>query len=52
MLSTTISRELLYELTECLEDVVGYWCDEHLLSGESAWTVLLALSEAKLKQFD
>lgn len=52
MLNVTIPRELLYKFTELLEDTVAYSCDELMLSGEAAWTVLYCLSEAKLREFN
>ncbi|QNI54943.1 hypothetical protein SynBIOSE41_02444 [Synechococcus sp. BIOS-E4-1] len=52
MLSTTISYEQFRELTGTFEDTVAYLCDDHLLSGEVAWTVLLCLAQAKVNEFN
>ena len=42
-----ISHEKLQELTEIIEDTVEYACDQWMLSGELAWTVLECLAQAK-----
>ena len=42
-----ISKEKLQELTEIIEDTVEYACDQWLLSGELAWTVVECLAQAK-----
>ena len=42
-----ISAEKLQELTEIIEDTVEYACDQWMLSGELAWTVLECLAQAK-----
>ena len=31
-----------------LEDSVEYYCDEHMVSGEIAWTMVASLADAKL----
>ena len=38
----------LLALQEILEDTVEYYCDENMVSGESAWTMVGALADAKL----
>ena len=38
----------LIELKELLEDTVEYYCDEHMVSGETAWTMVASLADAKL----
>ena len=38
----------LVELKELLEDTIEYYCDENMVSGESAWTMVGALADAKL----
>ena len=43
-----ISREKALELKEVLEDTLEYFCDENMVSGELAWTMVEALAEAKL----
>ena len=45
-----ISRDQLNTLTELLEDTIEYFCDEHQLSGELAWTVTECLATAKLAE--
>ena len=49
-MNATISREQLKELTEVIEDSVQYVCDQEMLSGEAAWTILQCLAEAKLAE--
>ena len=39
----------LIELKEILEDTIEYYCDENLVSGETAWNMVGALADAKLK---
>ena len=43
-----ISREKAMELKELIEDTVEYFCDENMVSGELAYTMVEALAEAKL----
>ena len=38
------------ELVDIIDDMVQYWCDEHVCSGELAWTILQCYSTAKLAQ--
>ena len=45
-----ISRDQLDTLTGLLEDTVEYFCDEHRLSGELAWTIAECLATAKLAE--
>ena len=45
-----ICRESHDELVEIVEDMVEKVCNDYLISGETAWKILSALSEAKLKQ--
>ena len=42
-----ISKEKLDELTSIIEDTVEYACDQWMLSGELAWSVLECLAVAK-----
>jgi len=42
-----ISNEKLTELTSIIEDTVEYACDQWMLSGELAWSVLECLAVAK-----
>ena len=45
-----ISKEALKELTEVIEDTVEYACDQQMISGELAWTVVESLATAKIAQ--
>ena len=45
-----ITREQLNELTEVIEDTIEYACDKEQISGETAWTVVSCLAEAKLAE--
>ena len=40
--------EQLMHLQALLEDTIEYYCDEHLVSGQTAWTMVASLAEAKL----
>ena len=42
-----ISREQLDELTSVIEDTVEYACDQQMLSGELAWSVIECLAVVK-----
>ena len=39
----------LMHLQALLEDTIEYYCDEHVVSGETAWTMVASLADAKLK---
>ena len=45
-----ITREDLKEFNELLEDTVEYYCDQHMISGELAWTLVETLGTAKLAE--
>ena len=45
-----ISREQLSELRSVIEDTVEYACDQQMLSGELAWTVIECLATAKIAE--
>jgi hypothetical protein len=45
-----ITKQQLQSLRELVEDTVEYYCDEEMISGELAWTVLECLSTAKLAE--
>ena len=47
-----ITQEALQELTEVIEDTVEYACDQHMLSGECAWTVVQCLAVTKLHELE
>ena len=38
----------LLHLQALLEDSIEYYCDEHMVSGQTAWTMVASLAEAKL----
>ena len=38
----------LWHLQALLEDTIEYYCDEHVVSGQTAWTMVASLAEAKL----
>ena len=38
----------LLHLQALLEDSIEYYCDEHMVSGEIAWTMVASLADAKL----
>ena len=38
----------LVELMEIMEDTVEYYCDQNMVSGETAWTMVASLADAKL----
>ena len=40
--------EQLLHLQALMEDTIEYYCDEHVVSGETAWTMVASLAEAKL----
>ena len=46
----SISVEDLRDLRELLEDSMEFYCDGRLVSGETAWTVVEAIAQAKLAQ--
>ena len=45
-----ISRPLLKEITEVIEDTVEYACDQNQISGELMWTVVQCLATAKISE--
>ena len=47
-----ISGPQLQELTEVIEDTIEYFCDQEIVSGQTAWTAVSALAEAKLAQIN
>lgn len=46
-----ITREKHDELIALIEDSVEYFCNENLVSGELAYTIMNCYSEAKIAQF-
>lgn len=47
-----ITKDKLNNLTELLKDSAEYFCDDNRISGETAWTILEALAEAKLAELN
>ena len=45
-----ITTEKHQQLIELIEDTMKYFCDEHMVSGEVAYTILECYSVAKLAQ--
>ena len=43
-----LRQEQLMLMKALLEDSVEYYCDEHMVSGEIAWTMVASLADAKL----
>ena len=41
-------QQQLIEMMEVMEDTVEYFCDQHMVSGETAWTMVASLADAKL----
>ena len=39
----------LMHMKALLEDTIEYYCDEHMVSGETAWIMVASLADAKLK---
>ena len=39
------------EIMEMIDDVVEYYCDENIVSGEKVWVMINALSTIKVNQF-
>ena len=49
-MNTSISREAMTELRELVEDVVEMFCDNNMISGEIAYTMVECLAVAKVAQ--
>jgi hypothetical protein len=47
-----ISRNQLKDLRELIEDSVEYTCDQEMLSGQTAWTVVQCLAQAKVAELE
>ncbi len=45
-----VTREAHTDLVECVEDMVEYVCDQHMLSGEAAYAIIECLAIAKQAQ--
>ena len=48
--TVTVSRETEQELRELLEDAIEYVCDNHVVSGQTAWAITECLAIAKQAQ--
>ena len=46
----SLSRAQVQDLRELLEDTLEYYCDENMVSGEVAWTIVECMAVAKLAQ--
>ena len=44
-------KEQAYNVMETIEDTVEHLCHENMISGEKVWTMIGALSDAKLDEF-
>ena len=40
--------EQLMHLQALMEDTIEYYCDEYMVSGQVAWSMVAALADAKL----
>lgn len=49
-MQATISRDQMQELKEAVEDSIQYVCDQEMISGEAAWTIVECLATAKIAQ--
>jgi len=47
---TTITREQATELRELIEDTLEYFCDQEMMSGETAWAIVECIAVAKQAQ--
>lgn len=45
-----VTYEAHTDLVECVEDMVEYVCDQHMLSGEAAYAIIECLAVAKQAQ--
>ena len=49
-MKATINRRDITELRELIEDTMEYFCDNNMISGEVAWTMVECLAVAKVAQ--
>ena len=49
-MKATINRRDITELRELIEDTMEYFCDDKMMSGEMAWTIVQCLATAKVAQ--
>ena len=41
-------QDQLIHLAALMEDTIEYYCDEYMVSGQVAWSMVAALADAKL----
>lgn len=46
----SIDHDIHNELVSLIEDSVGYFCNENMVSGELSWIIIKCLAEAKLEE--
>ena len=49
-MKATINRRDMTELRELIEDTMEFYCDNKMISGEVAWTMVECLAVAKVAQ--
>ena len=49
---TKKQEQQLIEMLEIMEDTVEYFCDQNIVSGETAWNMVASLAEVKLGEFN
>ena len=49
LISSWLQGVIKLPVKELLEDTIEYYCDTNMVSGETAWTMVAALADAKLK---
>jgi len=52
MLTSDISEYQAIELAGLIEDMVSIFCNENIVSGETAWAAVAGLAIAHLGEFD
>ena len=51
MTNRQLLQEEVDEIIDLVEDIVSFYCDENMASGEIVWAVIHALSDMKLDEF-
>ena len=49
-MKATINRRDITEIRELIEDTMEFYCDDKMMSGEMAWTIVQCLATAKVAQ--
>ena len=49
-MKATINRRDITEIRELIEDTMEFYCDDKMMSGEVAWTMVQCLATAKVAQ--